>query len=1110
MKKNKPISLFATISLSVAVLIFSGCHSGSKTRFELMSEGHTGINFNNTLFPEDGLNVLNYIYFYNGGGVAVGDINNDGLPDIFFTGNMVHNRLYVNKGNFEFEDITEVSGVAANQGWCTGATMVDVNGDGKLDIYVCRSAAASMAARKNLLFINQGPQDPNKSSSPIVFSEQAEAYGLADAGYSTQAAFFDYDKDGDLDMFLINHSLKQYASGAVDNPGWRNNKLAAFECKLYRNDADPALGHARYTDVSAAAGINSNVLTFGLGLAVSDLNGDGWPDVYVSNDFNESDYLFVNNKNGTFTENLRDCMDQTSLYSMGSDAADYNNDGLPDLMTLDMLPESNHTQKMHSGSENFNKFQQLFSRGFYYQYSRNMLQTNNGDGTFSENGQMLGVSNTDWSWSALFTDLDNDGNKDLFVTNGSVKDYTDMDFLKFSADMATKGSGSKEEMINQAISGMPENKLHSYVFKNVPGASFRNMDSSWGIKLNTVSAGAAYADLDNDGDMDLVINNTNDLASVFRNNSGHEMHFLKVNLKGNPGNPSGIGAKCFVYSAGKKQLVEQMPTRGFQSSVDPVLHFGLGASKRIDSLRVVWPDNKTQLVTTPAADTLLALRQSEAKEIYVYPGAVSKPVFTSSVQSAFKHEENSYNDFDRQSLLISYLSRQGPAIVSADVNHDGIADIFMGGAKGHPSQLFTGNRSGTFTHLPSHAIDADSSGEVTAACFFDADGDGDSDLYLAHGGSEFEPNDPALQGRLLLNDGKGQFSTAGNAIPAISVSAGCVRAADFDADGDMDLFIGGRVIPGSFPVPAASYLLQNDGTGHFTDISTAAAAAFSKLGLVTDACWTDIDRDGHPELIVVGEWMPVKVFSFSNGKLNDVSAKYIHSDTEGWWNCITAADMDGDGDVDLILGNQGLNQQFQATAKEPLSLYYKDFDGNGTLDPIFTYYLEGKNYPAASMDDITAEIPMLKKKFLQYKNYADASIDQVFSPEQLKDAGLLHATVLSSVYLENKGTAGFSIKPLPAAAQNSPVHTITPGDFNHDGKPDLLLAGNNTWTRIRFGRFAANHGVLLEGDGKGGFSYVSQDVSGLKLRGDVRSAIKLDSSRIVVGVNDRNAVLLKY
>lgn len=1091
--------IFTAILLS---LVLNSCTNKNDKLFTLLDKDKTGIDYRNMLRESKELNVMNYSYFYNGAGVAVGDINNDGLQDLFFTGNMVKNRLYINKGNFEFENITEKSGIASMQGWCTGATMVDINGDGHMDIYICRSADIDPTRRKNLLFINNGD---------LTFTESAESYGLADHGYSTQASFFDYDKDGDLDMFLINHSLQKYTSGVQENIELRKEQNPDFANKLYRND------NGYFRDISATAGITSNVLTFGLGIATSDINGDGWPDIYVSNDFNEPDYLFMNNGNGTFTDKLTESMAQISMYSMGSDMADFNNDGLLDMVTLDMLPEDNKTQKMHSGSENFDKMQFLFNKGFYYQFSRNMLQKNNGDGTFSEIGQLAGISNTDWSWSALFSDLDNDGNKDLFVTNGYVKDYTDMDFLKFTMDQTIRAKQEGNKIATQDyIEKMPTITMPNYAFHNLGNDRFEKVSTAWGLDKKGISAGAAYVDLDNDGDMDLVVNNTNDYASIYKNNSEllNKNAFLKIKLKGDKQNSLGIGTKIILYAKDKKYFQEQNPVRGFQSSVDPVLNFGLGENKLIDSLIVIWPNDKSQKMTNVKINQTLSLDVKNANLHQKFnPIPLTTKYLTSSPPVSFDHVENKFNDFTVQNLLPNYLSRQGPCMAKADINGDGKDDLFIGGAAGQAGALFIQTAAGDFVKRTSNALNADAPYEDTAAEFVDIDGDKDLDLYVGSGGYEFEVDNALLQDRIYINDGKGNFTKSTTSLPKMLISTGTVKSADLDGDGDADLFVGGRVVPGMYPNTPESKILINDGKGNYSDATATLAPEIKYAGMVTDALWIDLNQDKMNDLILVGEWMPIRIFINQKGKLKDSSNDYIKFASSGWWNRIYADDMDGDGDKDLIIGNLGLNAQFKATEKQPLSIYYKDFDENGSIDPIFCYFIDGVSYPAASKDDLTDQLPSLKNKFLEYNKYANATIEDLFTADQLKDAKVLKAEILETVYLENTGK-GFALKQLPIEAQFAPVYAIASLDVDQDGKKDLVLAGNNSWTRIKFGQFTSSNGTLLKGDGKGQFTYVPQWKSGLNIKGNVRSlelisSGKKNGNQLIFGVNNAPVITVK-
>ncbi|MCF1715636.1 VCBS repeat-containing protein [Flavihumibacter sp. RY-1] len=1075
----------------VFFLLLSSCKEDRSIQFSQLEKDRTGISFRNILEETEEFNVLNYTYFYNGGGVAIGDINNDGLSDILFTGNMVKNRLYLNKGDFRFEDITAKSGVSDKQGWCTGASMVDINTDGLLDIYICRSADGLPEKRKNLLFINNGD---------LSFTEKAAEYGLDDSGYSTQASFFDYDRDGDLDCFVINHSLQQFTTGALENAALRNKSNPDFSSKLYQNN------NGRFTDVSAAANIQSNVFSFGLGIAISDFNNDLWPDIYLSNDFNEHDYYFLNNANGYFTESVSRYFDYVSLYSMGSDAADFNNDGLTDIVTLDMLPEDNFTQKMHSGAENFEKFQYLFEKGFYYQYSRNMLQKNNGDGSFSEVGQLAGISNTDWSWAPLFADFDNDGFKDLFVSNGYVKDYTDMDFIQYTMNKAVMAKQSNQKVaVQEVLRNMPDNKISNYAFHNNGNGTFTNQASAWGLSRATVSAGAAYGDLDNDGDLDLVVNNSNEEASIFRNNNetSQKNAYLRVQLKGPSGNRQGVGSKIKIYCGGEQYFQEQYPVRGFQSSVDPTLVFGLGNHQRIDSVVIYWPNGEVQRPTSVAVNSTLTVAYSPAGN--ALPAHAEAPALVTDTLAVARHIENTFNDYSVQRLLPSYYSRLGPCLAVADVNKDGMDDFYLGGAAQQAGQLFMQDASGAFKSSPGGAFKQDAASEDVAAVFADFNRDGSPDLYVASGGYEFRANDVALQDRIYLNDGRGNFMRDEGALPSMLTSTGSVSTVDFDGDGDLDVFAGGRIVPGNYPVAPRSYLLQNDGKGKFTDITDLAAPGLAKVGMVTGSAWMDLNADQSPELVLVGEWMPVMVFDNKKGVLQNASSKYITHDSFGWWNLIQPADLDGDGDLDLVLGNQGRNTQFQASPAEPVTITYKDFDGNGTIDPLLSYYIHGVSYPAVSRDDLADQVPIIKKKYLSYKDYASATSNTLFSPELIKDAITLKATAMETVLLENHGAAGFRPLSLPLEAQYGPVYAAAVMDLNADKKPDILLAGGNSFARIRFGKYSASHGVALVNKGENKFEFLPQQFSGLDFRKDVRNmqSIRVDKKPgMLVAVND--------
>ncbi len=1080
------------------ILFLFSCGKHSNTLFTKMSGDETGINFRNLLQETHSeFNVMQYPYFYNGGGVAVGDINNDGLPDICFTGNMVKNRLYINKGNFRFEDITEKSGIAANEGWCTGVTMVDINGDGKLDIYICRSGLANPSFRKNLLFINNGN---------LTFSEEAAKYGIDNAGYSTQSSFFDYDKDGDLDLFLINQSAPKYSKGLHEHSQLRRQTADKnLENKLYRNDN----GH--FTDVTAASGISSNVLTFSLGLSTADINMDGWPDIYIGNDFNEGDYLYINNHDGTFSEQLNKHIDHTSLYSMGCDVADYNNDALPDICELDMLPEDNHNIKMHVGADNYDKFQMLFNDGFDYQYMKNSLQKNNGDGTFSEIGQLAGISNTDWSWSPLLADFDNDGLKDLFVSNGYKRDNTNLQFIKYSLDKSVQMQQNGIVVTpNEYISNMQGILIDNYIFQNKGNDQFENKIKAWGLDHPSYSNGAVYADLDNDGDLDLIINNMDEEAGIYKNNSNivTKNNYLRLMLQGSSQNKQGFGTKIFVYTKGITQYYEQLSTRGYQSGITDAIHIGLGNHASIDSLRIVWPTNETQLLTNVKTNQTILLNIASAKEKYSYHKPEIQPFFIQDSIFSYSHKENVVNDFTRQILLPYFYSHEGPCMATADVNGDGLPDIYIGGSEGNAGALFIRNKSHYFRQSNQAAIAADSASEDTDATFFDANGDTKPDLYIASGGyDDYSENSPLLADRLYINDGKGNFVRKKDALPSNFGSKSCVRPYDIDGDGDMDLFVGGKVVPGKWSLSCKSSIYINDGTGKFTDETNKWNRSINRIGIVTDAVWADVNNDKKKDLIVVGEWMAPTIFENDGNTLVASAMNDSLVNKKGWWNTIIACDFDKDGKVDILIGNHGLNTQLKASQKEPLQLYDTDIDSNGSAEPVLTSYIAGKAYPFAAMDDITAQIPSLRKTFYDYSSYSDATIETIIPAKQLSSLQPLEVSVLATSYFKNTGSH-FIQKKLPIEAQYSPVYNILNIDINNDGYDDLLLFGNNAYNRIRLSKQDANHGIVLLNDGKGNFSYVSQLKSGLTIRGDVRSS-SVVNNHLLVGCNNQPVLTYK-
>ncbi len=1086
---NYKTTLYNLIGSILLCLNFTACHK-DKTLFESLNANETGIQFSNNITESEQENILNYEYFYNGGGVAAGDFNNDGLVDLYFTGNQIDNKLYLNKGelngaSLRFEDITEKAGVAGRKGgWKTGVSVVDINADGWLDIYVCYSGLRDSTLRKNQLFIN---------NHNLTFSEKAKEYSLDDSGYSTQAAFLDYDLDGDLDCFLVNHNLAGYERKEASV--MRNTYDYNAGDKLFRNDGNQHGSSPRFTDISKEAGIKSNPLGFGLGVAVSDVNQDGFPDIYVANDYVEDDYLYINQKNGDgssprFKDELREHIEHTSYSSMGVDIADLNNDGLPDIFTLDMLPEDNSRQKLLIWADSWNTYQAQIQNGFWHANMRNMLQMNEGNGDFSEVGTLAGISNTDWSWGTLLADFDMDGYKDIFVSNGIGKDYTNADFIKYFNN--EEANGLKKPIL-EYLKEMPTSQTKNYIFRNNKNSTFSNAQKDWGFDQATVASGCVYADLDNDGDLEIVTNNLNEPAHIYKNTQQETKpkNFVKIKLKGSALNPFGIGTKVTVKTSEGIQTQEVTATHGFQSSSIGDILFALPDNAKTCTINIQWPDGKGETLNSPV-NQIVNADYSKSDFLEDKPKAPIVSLFSEVQAIDYQQITSPINNFDHQILLPTHYSYAGPRIAVGDVNMDGQNDAYICGTTIKAGSFLLQNQSNNFKTVTLKNNHLHNNQDAVIADF---NGDKFPDLYITNGNytnAQFEEQNDEL----WLNDGKATFQKLN--LPEDKINSSCVKAGDFDKDGDVDLFIGGHIKPNRFPESEESFIYQNDGKAHFKKIPLGV------LGLVTDATITDIDKDGYPEIVVVGEWMSPIMLKNTKGKFSQLPNQQF-ANLSGWYYRIEKVDLDNDGDEDLIVGNLGTNTQIRASESEPASLIYDDFDQNGTIDFFMNYYIQGKSYPACSRDEMAEQMPLLKKKFPDYKTFSDATMEQMFEPNQLEKARKKEIKNLKTIILENR-KGEFIPHDLPIEAQTAPVYAIAVEDLNQDGKKDLLLMGNNSKFRLRIGKVDANHGVVLMNKGNvNGATFSFENIpptkSGLYVRGDVRD-VKAIGKTLLIGVNN--------
>lgn len=1084
--------------------------SNQQPLFEVLDDAATGLHFSNKLTPTSAFNLFKYMYFYNGAGVGAGDFNNDGNIDLFFGANQGKNTIYLNNGHAHFTDVTVAAKIPQDGGWTTGISVVDINNDGLLDIYVCRVGNHETLHSRNQLLICQGI---DKNGVPF-YTDMAESYGLGFSGFSTQAVFLDYDNDGDLDMYLLNHSIHQ--NGTF---GLRSQLLGTPNAlsgdRIYRNN-----GNHTFTDVTRQTGINSSVLGYGLGVNVADINLDGYPDIYVCNDFHENDYLYINQHNGTFKEELNNCMMHTSQYSMGVDVADINNDGYPEVMTMDMLPSDPYILKRSLGEDNYDLFYQKLKYGYNYQYTRNNLQLNCRNGMFSEVGLYAGVSATDWSWAPLWMDFDNDGKKDLFISNGIPKRMNDIDYISYisNQDIQQKIRDNNMGETDMGLSDkFPQIKIPNKFYSNTGQLIFEDMGSRIHGDRGSYSNGAVYADFDNDGDLDVVVNNIDDPALLYENkaNDYKGKRFLDITLKGPPENINALGARVVMFANGGIRTYEKNPVHGFLSSMEIPIHIGLSKTT-IDSMFLVWPDNTCEALHLTDSTSHLVLTYRQHLPAFDYLCITShwknqaKPMADITVQTGIKylHEENPFVEFDREPLMPHMASREGPVLAVGDINHDGLDDVFIGASKGNKPAVFVQAASGRFSKMQQLGLDNDSTYEDTDACWVDVNNDGYTDLVVASGGNEYFGREPYLTPRVYLSDGHANLTRNDHAFENIFMTASCVVPYDFNGDGYADLFIGGRAVPWEYGRVPQSYLLQNDGTGKFKDVTNQLAKDLSHAGFVTQALWYDIDKDGDKDLLVCYEWGGIDAFINTKGRF----ARKVLTDKKGWWNFILPCDVNNDGNIDLIAGNLGLNSRLKASVKEPVRLYYYDFDGNGKKEQVMTYYLNGKEMPFANKAELEKQMPAMKKQFLYAEDFSKASLNELFGADKLQKADVLSADYFSNAVLINKGQLNFEVKALPPEAQFTPYKDAMVINANDDSLPDILLVGNYYENNIELGRYDADYGKILINRGNGDFS--CENINGLQVKGQVRHIKKLQLANkqeaYILARNNNSAMVIGF